>query len=66
MTEQGAESVLALKDNQPALHSEVQLFFDDVTAERLDHLTSERHTTIDADHGRLETRHSWITSDLAC
>jgi predicted transposase YbfD/YdcC len=55
--EQGAEYVLALKDNHPTLHSEVQLFFDDVKAERLDHITSERHTTTDADHGRLDTRH---------
>jgi predicted transposase YbfD/YdcC len=66
ITEQGAEYVLALKDNHPTLHSEVQLFFDDVKADRLDHITSERHTTIDADHGRLETRHSWITSDIEC
>jgi predicted transposase YbfD/YdcC len=39
-------------------------FFADVKEDRLDHITSERHTTIDADHGRLETRHYWITSDI--
>lgn len=66
ITEQGADYVLALKDNHPTLHSEVQLLFEDVKADRLDHITSARHTTIDADHGRLETRHYWITSDIEC
>jgi predicted transposase YbfD/YdcC len=61
---QGAEYVLALKDNHPTLHSEVQLLFADIKAARLDYVTSERHTTIDADHGRLETRHYWMTSDI--
>lgn len=66
ITEQGAEYVLALKDNHPTLHEEVQRLFDDIKAERLDDLTSARHTTVDADHGRLETRHYWITSDIEC
>jgi predicted transposase YbfD/YdcC len=66
ITEQGAEYVLALKDNHPTLHGEVQLFFEDIKADRLDHITSAHHTTTDADHGRLETRHYWITSDIEC
>src|SRR5262245_20432841 len=66
MTEQGAEYVLALKDNHPTLHSEGQLFYDDIKADRLDHITSERHTTSDADPGRLETRHYWLTSAIEC
>jgi predicted transposase YbfD/YdcC len=66
ITEQGAEYVLALKDNHPTLHEEVQLLFEDIKAERLDDITAERHRTIDADHGRLETRHYWITSDIEC
>jgi predicted transposase YbfD/YdcC len=66
MTEQGAEYVLALKDNHPTLHGEVQRLFEDVKADRLAHVTSTHHTTTDADHGRLETRHSWITSDIEC
>ena len=66
ITEQGAEYVLALKDNHPTLHEEVQLLFEDVKAKRLDDITSACHTTIDADHGRLETRHYWITSDIEC
>jgi predicted transposase YbfD/YdcC len=57
MTEQGADYVLALKDNHPTLHGEVQLFCEEIKADRLDHITSQHHTTTDADHGRLETRH---------
>jgi len=66
LTEQGAEYVLALKDNHPTLHGEVHLLFEDVKAARLPHITAARHTTTDADHGRLETRHYWITSDIEC
>jgi predicted transposase YbfD/YdcC len=66
ITEQGAEYVLALKDNHPTLHGEVQLFFDDVKANRFDHVIYDHHTTIDADHGRLETRNYWITADIEC
>jgi len=64
ITEQGADYVLALKDNHPTLHGEVELLFEDIKAERLDGITAARHTTVDADHGRLETRHYWITSDI--
>jgi predicted transposase YbfD/YdcC len=64
MTEQDADSVLALQDNHPTLHGEVQRLFEDIKADRLAHVPSEHHTTIDADHGRLETRHYWITSDM--
>jgi predicted transposase YbfD/YdcC len=66
ISEQGADDVLALKDNHPTLQGEVQLLFEDIKAERLDHVTSACHTTIDADQGRLETRHYWITSDIEC
>jgi predicted transposase YbfD/YdcC len=66
ITEQGADYVLALKDNHPTLHGEVELLFEDIKAERLDGITAARHTTVDADHGRLETRHYWITSDIEC
>jgi len=64
ITERGADYVLALKDNHPTLHGEVELLFEDIKAERLDGITAARHTTVDADHGRLETRHYWITSDI--
>jgi predicted transposase YbfD/YdcC len=57
---------LALKDNHPTLHGEVQLLWDDVKAQQFDHITFEPHTTVDAEHGWLETRDDWITSDIEC
>ena len=66
ITEQGADYVLALKDNHPTLHGEVHLLFEDVKEGRLEHSTAAHHTTTEADHGRLETRHYWITSDIEC
>jgi predicted transposase YbfD/YdcC len=64
ITEQGAAYVLALKDKHPTLPGEGHLFFADVKADRLDHMTAECHTTMEAAHGRLETRHYWLTSEI--
>jgi predicted transposase YbfD/YdcC len=64
--EQGADYVLALKDHHATLRGEVQLYFDDIKADRFDHGTYEYHRTVNADHGRLETRHYWLTSDIEC
>lgn len=66
MTEQGADYVLALQDNHPTLPREVQLLFEDMTTAQVDSITSEYHTTMDADYGRLATRHYWSTSDMEC
>jgi predicted transposase YbfD/YdcC len=61
----GADYLLCLKDNWPALCAEVGRFFADADPASLD-----RHETIDGDHGRIEVRrhavcHSieWLTSD---
>ena len=66
ITDGGADYVLALKDNHPTLHGEVKLFFEDLKADQLPHITYDCHATLDADHGRLETRHYWVTSDIEC
>ena len=66
ITERRADSGLALKDNHPTLYGEVQLWFEDMKAERLDGIPSARHTTVAADQGRLATRHYWITSAIEC
>ena len=61
----GADYLLALKDNWPALSAEVERFFADA-----DPATLDRHQTTDNDHGRLEVRRhavchdvEWLTSD---
>jgi predicted transposase YbfD/YdcC len=61
----GADYLLCLKDNWPALCAEVERFFTDADPTKLD-----CHKTTDGDHGRIEVRrhavcHSidWLTSD---
>ena len=64
MTEQEADDVLALKDNHPPLSEEVRQFFDEATATAFAAIPHEYHETVDGDHGRIETRRSWITSAI--
>lgn len=47
----GADYLLAVKANQPGLRAEVERYFDDAPADRLDHATS-----LDKAHGRIEER----------
>jgi len=61
----GADYLLSLKDNWPALCAEVERFFADTHSRTLD-----RHNTTDGDHGRIEVRRhavchdiAWLTSD---
>src|SRR5687768_5843353 len=61
----GADYLLSIKDNWPALCAEVERFFADTHSRTLD-----RHNTTDGDHGRIEVRRhavchdiAWLTSD---
>lgn len=63
----GADYLLAVKDNQPTLHAEVESYFDTAPDAELD-----RSETLDKDHGRLELRRhavsstvDWLSSDRA-
>jgi predicted transposase YbfD/YdcC len=56
----GADYLLALKDNQRSLADEVALFFD-AAGQRALH----SFETVDADHGRIETRRHWVSHDVA-
>jgi len=63
--DRGADHLLALKDNQPSLADEVALFFETPAAG-----TAPAFETVDADHGRVETRRhdvshdvDWLTTD---
>ena len=58
--EQGGDYVLALKGNQGSLHDDVRCFFDDPAR-----AAEIGHTTIDGDHGRIETRTSLVSTDIA-
>ena len=56
---QGGDYVLALKGNQGTLHADVSLFLDDPQR-----LQETAHTTVDADHGRIETRTASVSTDI--
>lgn len=54
----GADYLLALKGNQLSLSSEVALFFADPAR------CPALHETIEADHGRIETRRHFVSHDV--
>ena len=64
ITEQEGDYVLALKDNHPTLRTAVETMFDQARATKFTHLPHTFHQTVDADHGRIETRRCWATSHL--
>jgi predicted transposase YbfD/YdcC len=64
ITEQGADYVLALKKNHSHLYDDVTLFLDDARANEFADIDYAYHETVDGDHGRIETRKYWITSDI--
>ena len=51
-----ADYILALKGNQGTLRADVELFASEQKANGFKQTTISRHETIDADHGRIETR----------
>jgi predicted transposase YbfD/YdcC len=57
---QGGDYVFALKGNQGTLHADVTQFLDDP-----DVTPTSTHTTVDGDHGRIETRTSTVSTDIA-
>jgi predicted transposase YbfD/YdcC len=57
--DQSGDYVLALKGNQGTLHADVSLFLSDPAC---DGFTT--CTTVDADHGRIETRTASVSHDI--
>jgi len=60
--EADADYVLALKGNHGTLHEEVRTFLDDAIERGEKHLQSV--TTVEKDHGRLETRRYWVSERI--
>ena len=60
IVDQGGDYALALKGNQPTLHNDVTLFLKDPACTGT---TTAR--TVDADHGRIETRTATVSTDIA-
>jgi len=58
-----ADYVLALKGNQSGLRDDVDLFVAEQRANGFRDTTISRHETVDADHGRIETRTVTVLHD---
>jgi predicted transposase YbfD/YdcC len=64
--EQGGDYLLALKDNQPHLHEDVQSLFawaDNMHFAELEH---DYERTVNKGHGRIEVRECWTITDPTC
>ena len=61
--DQGADYVLALKENQPQLHQDVTETFEQARQTGFDSLDHDFHETVNKGHGRIETRRCWSVSD---
>jgi predicted transposase YbfD/YdcC len=59
-----ADYVLALKGNQSSLREDVELFATEQKARGFKDTTISRDTTIDGDHGRIETRTTTVIHDV--
>ncbi len=59
--EKKADYVIALKTNQPSLHEDVRLFFEENSKE----VIWDDHEETDAGHGRIEVRKAVVTKDIS-
>lgn len=64
IVEGGGDYLLQIKANQPTLHEEVKLLFDEAIAHRWRHMGYARHETVEKDHGRIETRRLYSTWEV--
>jgi len=61
IVKRGGDYLLALKANRPATHADVEAFFADPAPG----MVETPHVTVDADHGRIETRRHLVCHDVA-
>jgi predicted transposase YbfD/YdcC len=62
--ERKGDYVLGLKGNQGTLHAEAIIFFEQVIDAGAEEAGCSYAKTIEKDHGRIEEREIWVTSDL--
>jgi len=62
--EKKADYILALKGNQGTLREDVEVFVDEQKARKYKDTTISTHKTVDADHGRIETRGISVSTDI--
>jgi len=62
--EKKADYILALKSNQGTLREDVEVFVGEQKASKFRDTTISTHETVDADHGRIETRNYTVIHDV--
>jgi predicted transposase YbfD/YdcC len=62
IVDQGGDYALALKGNQGTLHADVSTFMDDPEITKAK--TTSTNTTVDGEHGRIETRTATVSTDI--
>jgi len=64
IVEGGGDYILAVKDNQPTLHEELKLLFDEAIKADFEHMGYDYDEQVEKGHGRIETRRVWVTRDV--
>jgi len=59
IVDRGGDYVLAVKGNQETLYDDIVRHFTDLDKDQCDY-----HETVEKDHGRMETRQCWVSSDI--
>jgi predicted transposase YbfD/YdcC len=62
--DKGTDVILGIKKNQEKLEAEVRNYFTQAHAINYDSEEFRCYTTVDKDHGRIETRHICVSNDL--
>jgi predicted transposase YbfD/YdcC len=65
IVEQGGDYLLALKENQPSLYTDVEEFFAEARATHFAAIAHGFHRELEGDHGRIETRRCWSVGEIA-
>jgi len=62
---QGADYLLAVKDNQPPRHAAVRDYFETARAATFDQVPALYAEETDGGHGRCEVRRCWLVEDVS-
>lgn len=64
IVEQKGNYVLALKGNQGEFHDDIKLFLDTNLKNNFSKIPHDVFSSVNGDHGRIETRKVWLTCDV--
>jgi len=64
IVEKKGDYLLALKGNQGEFHDDIKLFLDTQLQGNFEKIEHDVFSHVNGDHGRIETRKVWLTSDV--